>query len=1148
MFKYVYIDNIVYLGNRILRNIRKILFAYELWNFKPRWRPIPILETKYKQGTNEKGNAIRIRNYRYLTIYNKHNKTKKQIRSRGKAKSNHVLNLIFVKVKNKTKIRRKPELNSRPFACQPSAVTTEPPALQLSNELNEYIIIKSKPDGHCLLHSIVTISRLEYENFLTVNELIIDIRREFFMHIDYYRSFSPEEDIIKQLNHYIQYKQYSSTIGDMMPLIISNVIHQDIRIYYRDMTLAYTVTPRNKGGCYSNAFKVMLSAEHYDALVEKREVKNKHNKTSISSDLIKISTRKQMVKTKSKLPKLYLLNIQSLAKPHAMELLGRDLNNNNIDIAFITETHLNDRHDSNIISTENYTIIRKDRLNQKGGGVAIFLRKEHQFKNIEQDSEHEILWIQATIYSKIFAISVVYHPPHKKYNINIIDRLDASVESITLNHPESSFIIAGDFNELNQNEIMERTGLSQINKTPTRNNSILDHVYVSNDISYKTVVCKSIVKSDHLSVIAYDDKKAHEEKVTKNRIKHEIRIRKPRQIALMHEKLSTQVIEFNDGNFQDSCHSVYETITQHLNDFFPIRSITTTTKDPPFITPYIKILLRKRNKLMKKGRIHEADAIALEINQRVIRNNSKILAKKNAKNISKEMWTSVREVYNKSKNYNKEPSSLTAQDFILHYTSISTDSNYQTPLLKSGPTQTAEFFETWEIHKSLKHLKSTATGDDEIPAWFLKLAADYIAQPITTMINQSIKQGIVPTQWKTAIIVPVPKVTKPTTPVDYRPISITPVLSRMCEKMIIKKYLYQAITGNREFNNQFAFRPTGSTTAAIIATLKEVVTILQEHKYSRLVALDFSKAFDTIRHSSLFQKLANLDAHTEIYNWLVDFFKERKQRSKFHGTISDESIINCGVVQGSALGPVMFSVTASDLQPINPSNKMIKYADDTCIIMPPSKEESIKEELKNIASWSEQNNLKLNENKSKEIVITRPRYKGVPDQINIKRVNTLNILGVQISDKLSMEEHVASQIKKCNAIIYGLKILKSKGMSSEDIHQVYRALVINKLLYASPAWWGYLTKNDENRIRSYVKRSIRYGYCNSNADAGDINSKAESKLFRKICSDRNHVLNQYIIPLSHGRQLRNRPHQYARVTLNDINKKDFLNRMLHFHT
>ena len=106
-------------------------------------------------------------------------------------------------------------------------------------------------------------------------------------------------------------------------------------------------------------------------------------------------------------------------------------------------------------------------------------------------------------------------------------------------------------------------------------------------------------------------------------------------------------------------------------------------------------------------------------------------------------------------------------------------------------------------------------------------------------------------------------------------------------------------------------------------------------------------------------------------------------------------------------------------------------------------------------------------------------------------------------------------------------------MSTEDIQLVYRALVINKLLYASPAWWGFLTKNEESRIRSYIKRSIRYGYCNSNADAGDINSKAESKLFRKIISDRNRVLNQFITPgpLSHGRLTYNRAHQYERVTL-----------------
>ena len=148
-------------------------------------------------------------------------------------------------------------------------------------------------------------------------------------------------------------------------------------------------------------------------------------------------------------------------------------------------------------------------------------------------------------------------------------------------------------------------------------------------------------------------------------------------------------------------------------------------------------------------------------------------------------------------------------------------------------------------------LRPTATGLDLIPAWFLRLVAPVFAAPISQLFNQSIIQAVVPVQWKKAFICPIPKVTHPESPVDFRPISITPVLSRIMEKLVVRNYIYPALLTPPQtltFQDQFAFRPTGSTTAALIAFYHHICEMLSTNPYVRVIALDFSKAFDTVRY------------------------------------------------------------------------------------------------------------------------------------------------------------------------------------------------------------------------------------------------------------------------------------------------------------
>ena len=154
---------------------------------------------------------------------------------------------------------------------------------------------------------------------------------------------------------------------------------------------------------------------------------------------------------------------------------------------------------------------------------------------------------------------------------------------------------------------------------------------------------------------------------------------------------------------------------------------------------------------------------------------------------------------------------LTAQAFNAHYAAISTDNDYRAPRLKlTAPDDNQCLISEMDVFRMLDTLRPTATGIDQVPAWFLRLGAPVFAKPLARLFYQSFASGTVPCQWKTASITPIPKKAKPQHPSDFRPISITPVMSRSLERFVVRKFIYSALSQpypSLDFSDQFAFRP-----------------------------------------------------------------------------------------------------------------------------------------------------------------------------------------------------------------------------------------------------------------------------------------------------------------------------------------------------
>jgi len=592
------------------------------------------------------------------------------------------------------------------------------------------------------------------------------------------------------------------------------------------------------------------------------------------------------------------------------------------------------------------------------------------------------------------------------------------------------------------------------------------------------------------------------------------------------------------GDPQQEFDNVYRMLTQLLDQFYPERSVTITSSDPPYVTPAVKHMLRKKNALMRSGQVEKAAALAVKIGIAIKNYNSAELTRTDMLTDASGVWEKVRQLTGRGKkNASNENPAITADTLNDHYAAISTDDSYIAPPVKSTTNnyETEPYITELRMFKILDQVRHSAAGLDNIPAWFLKTGAPLLAAPLADIVSLSICTSVVPKQWKQASIVPIPKIANPTAPSEYRPISITPVISRIVERIVVRDYIYPSLSlppPGMSFDDQFAFQPTASTTAALIYLFHTITTLLDTDPFVIVYALDFSKAFDSVRHSSVLHKYSLLPLPDHIYNWIEAFFRDHSHVTRFGNKTSDCRKISASIIQGSGIGPASYIVTASDLHPVTPGNAMCKYADDTYLIVPASNAESCPAEIANVESWADNNNLKLNRVKSAEIVFVRPRSRVTvlippPAVPGFARVEFIKALGVTISRKFSISAHVTELLTNCARTMFALRTLKQHGLPPEAVHIVFQAIVMAKINYASPAWWGFTSADDRDRLEAFYRRCARFGYCNNNTTMASMCDEADKRLFSKIINNPSHLLFPLLPPIkSHCYNMRKRSHHH----------------------
>ena len=320
-----------------------------------------------------------------------------------------------------------------------------------------------------------------------------------------------------------------------------------------------------------------------------------------------------------------------------------------------------------------------------------------------------------------------------------------------------------------------------------------------------------------------------------------------------------------------------------------------------------------------------------------------------------------------------------------------------------------------------------------------------------------------------ADILPIPKCKKPTYS-DFRPISLLPIPGKILEKIIFEKERRNLLSTYDKW--QFAYRPGGSTTAALV-TIHDKVTELLDQKDCTGVSLatvDLSKAFDRVPHGQLIEYLRNKTSYVFLH-WLSGYLSDRCFRVIYSGNYSTTRVITSGVPQGSILGPYLFASYMSDVQPSTDNVWYVKYADDVTVIQPLSSsvhDAIISNELSHIRDCVTTKGLSLNERKTKRIIFSKRNLPAVPI---IPCDHSLKILGVIFTCDLRWNNHIDAIVKLCSSRLHLLRVLKSI-VNKQELIVVYKSLIVSVLTYAAPVFVG-LSSELSKRVEKVQRRAHR---------------------------------------------------------------------------
>ena len=792
-------------------------------------------------------------------------------------------------------------------------------------------------------------------------------------------------------------------------------------------------------------------------------------------------------------------------------------------IIAMSETWFNE-DDSNIIHIDNYSLVNKPRHGRRSGGAVLYIHNSLTYKvrddlilidNHTVDPDHsESVFIEIiNPSSKNIIVGDIYRAHKTDTNLFLSD-LSNCLTKITNENKEC--YISGDFNlnllkhntEHHINEFLNSFhshNMFPLIDRPTRITShsatLVDNIFTNVlTHSIKSGVCVVDI-TDHFPIFQITNSlDIHHHRDDIYHFKRNFNHQNLGKFSNLISQSNWNHI-LNDQCPQKSYDNFLHEFTNAYNTSFPPKRCrvnpTSKRSRKPWITPAILKSIHRKDKLYKKYMNKPTYDNKTKLNKyrnmltSLIRSSKKqyFTEKLNEnRNNLKQTWNILNSVLGRNRPTKPHTSFTINGSEISDPTSIAdgfndffvnigpnladkipnTNANYG-EFLKNIPSPIGSLFfsptndeEIADVFNTLK--TGTACGYDDIKTDVVITVKHIIAPYLIHIFNLSISKGIFPTQLKKAKVTPIHKNGDRNNFSNYRPISVLPVFSKIFERLVYNR-LYSYITHHGLLHSsQFGFRKKYSSYMAVLDVYNNIVTSLDKRMHTLGIFLDLSKAFDTIQHYILLDKLWHYGIRGIAHDWFRSYLHERSQYVSYNHCNSSTDLIKCGVPQGSILGPLLFILFINDLPFSTSKLTFFLYADDTNAI---ASHHNLKElntiindELVHISTWFKVNKLSCNSAKTNYMLFknrhnTKSSSKVVPnivmDGMSITKVSTTKFLGVTIDDGLTWNNHnnnVANIVSKYSGILYRLK----HSLPANALFTIYNTLVLPHLQYCNIIW------------------------------------------------------------------------------------------------
>ena len=756
-------------------------------------------------------------------------------------------------------------------------------------------------------------------------------------------------------------------------------------------------------------------------------------------------------------------------------------------------------------------------VKSRGGGLMIYYKEFYtpyitNMFPLNTVSKHiEQLWIKLEQPGrKRLYVSVIYRPPDGKIE-EFIRILRETIEHLySLHNNRFELIISGDFNidyAKNRNpdrralkELADDLNLTQLISTPTRVTnkckSTIDLIFTNIDKDkIKRSGVLDIIISDHLPI--FINVKRSKTKHTKTKIHSRsynlYTYENFKNILLTNH--NWRIFWLKDNTIIELWEIMLEIIVDSLDSICPKQTSFRRQDQQSWIDKELLNAISHKNGLYKRIRkTNESVDLwdSYKAQRTLVR---RLLVTKRRSYITKTLnenrddpksfWKEINTNLGFGKksgnptaitimdeNDNKVEGRESANAFNAHYVTVGkklADNLAPAQQTAGQPTpcplplpyrpMTFRFVTVKEVTSLIKSLKnSKPSGVPSLKTSILKDALIILIVEFTFIINECLDKSYIPDNWKKGIISPIPKINKCTSPIDFRPITVLPAASKVLERAVYNQLVYFLESNGVLDCRQHGFRKNYSTLSAVYDVTQHMYQNMDQRKLTYCAFIDYSKAFDTLNHTALFEKLRKIGLNQQIQDWCKCYLTGRMQQVKVGDVLSDELVVTCGVPQGSILGPLFFVLYVNDLLQLFNENdpKITLYADDTVLYVSNSDArvacDKLERGLHKLHTWCVRNKLSINIKKTKLLVVDplklddvypRPKLNGQ----FLDRVDSYNYLGVSIDNNLSFEKFLREKYGKVYSRVYQLGKMR-KYIEPNTANLIYKQMILSLFDYA----------------------------------------------------------------------------------------------------